>query len=88
MVTNMIDRREEFKLEHWQQGRILLTSITKKYSQEVWDQTSATEKRMAFAYFSSSDEGRSRELIYVYDTKEECFSACLEHNFELQKLKW
>jgi len=80
-----MDRREEFKNVMWEQGRLLNTRETKRWSEEQRAKANATEHRMAFAHFSAVDEGRGRVCVFVYDTPEECINAVNEHNSTLKK---
>lgn len=79
----MFDRREEFKGIAWQQGRLLETRVVRQYSHQERISASYEERCRAFVYFSSFDEGKSRQLVYAYSTPDECFTAVREHNRSL-----
>ncbi|PYJ07653.1 MAG: hypothetical protein DMF06_15095, partial [Verrucomicrobia bacterium] len=64
----------------WKQGRLLLTLQTMKWPQAERDRIDAIERRTAFAYFKEVDEGRSRQYVFIYDSKEECAQAIAAHN--------
>ena len=51
--------------EPWEAGRLLITSQTKKWSQEEKQRTDAIEKLQVFSNFSELDQGRSRERVTV-----------------------
>lgn len=55
----------------WQQGRLLMTKITKRWSEEEKEETDKQEKLRVFVRFSGADEGRSRELIAVCQKQED-----------------
>lgn len=80
----MIDRRPSFDTELWQQGRLLITPQTRRWNQEEKDRTDEQEHKMLFARFLSSDSGRGRVLLWVFDTVEECEKAVTEHNKRFQ----
>lgn len=79
------DRREEFKDVPWQQGVLLSTQMVRRMPADWRAETSASEKRRAFAFFSPFDEGRSREFVFEFETAEECAAAVAEHNRELRE---
>lgn len=81
---NRPDRREEFKDVPWQQGRLLLTDNTRRWSQEQRDEADAIERSTAFVNFSASDEGRGREYVYCFQSSEECLAAVEAHNATLK----
>lgn len=81
------DRRNEFKYVQWQQGELLLTQTTKRWSEEQREEADAIERTMAFVRFHSHDEVRSRELVCKYQNAEECAAAVAKHNAELNQLK-
>lgn len=84
---NLIDRRKEFENEPWQQGRLLLTNRTRRWSQEEKDRTDANEKKRLYARFSSHDEGKSRVLLWVFEFAEDCEQTVKFHNEQLEKKK-
>lgn len=82
-----IDRRKEFKDVPWQQGRLLLTRQTERWSREDQEQADADERKRCFVNFTSFDLGKGRELIFIFDTAEECFDAVTKHNLKFKSLK-
>lgn len=80
-----IDNREVYKHEYWQQGRLLLTRRTRKWSDAERNRVDYGERCMAFVNFSSVDEGRSRILVYKYGSPGECAEAVYEHNKVVMK---
>ncbi|MGI2095485.1 hypothetical protein [Shewanella glacialipiscicola] len=74
------DNRLKFNNVHWTQGRVLETRTTRRWSKPTLEQVSRIERRTAFAHFYAHDEGRSRELVYQFDSAEECAKAVREHN--------
>lgn len=84
---NLIDRRKEFENEPWQQGRLLLTNRTRRWSQEEKYRTDISEKKMLFTRFSGFDEGRGRILLWVFESAEDCEQAVKFHNEQLEKKK-
>lgn len=80
------DRREEFKYEEWQQGFLLLTSTTSRWTPEERQVANAREKRCAFVFFSSRDEGRGRELVFEFDSANECAYEVDRHNVGLWRM--
>jgi hypothetical protein len=80
-----MDRREEFKNVKWEQGRLLNTWTTNRWTDEQRAESDAVERKMAFAYFSAEDEGRERVFVFKYSTPEECVNAVNEHNSALEK---
>lgn len=67
-------------VERWQQGRTLLTRATAKWTPEQWAKNEAREKRCVFKYFSESDSGRARVLLFECRTPEEAAQFVEEHN--------
>ena len=55
----------------WQQGRLLETPTTRKFSDDMRKQYDAEERRMVFANFSPVDEGRGRRRVAVCDSAED-----------------
>ena len=51
-MTNMQDRRKEFKNKYWQQGNLLITRITSKWSDEQKQETADKERRCCFVDFN------------------------------------
>lgn len=81
------DRRKEFEGCLWQQGRLLLTKVTRNWNQSTWEFADNDEKHYAFVNFTSQDEGRSRVCIYRFDSPQECEKAVQEHNLALRIVK-
>ncbi|MGI2056228.1 hypothetical protein ACRN9T_03395 [Shewanella baltica] len=74
------DNRLTFKDVPWQQGRVLSTRHTRRWSKQELEKVTRIERRTAFVHFYAHDEGRSRELVYQFDSTEECLKAVNEHN--------
>ncbi|MBP7996964.1 MAG: hypothetical protein KAY89_02525 [Thiopseudomonas sp.] len=74
------DNRLKFNDVIWSQGHVLETRTTRLWSKQTLEQVSRIERRCAFAHFYFHDEGRSRELVYQFDSAEECAKAVNEHN--------
>jgi len=55
--------------EEWQQGRLLVTPITRRWSQAKQDREDRFERRRVFAGFSARDEGRGRTSIAIADSE-------------------
>jgi hypothetical protein len=83
IYDKIYDRREEFSNYFWQQGRTLLTPMTKRWTKEELDNNDSSEKCKAFVNFFEKDQGRSRELVYIYNSIEECENAIKNHNNQL-----
>ena len=81
---NTLDRREEFKDVRWQQGRLLLTANTRRWSKEQRDEADDIEQCTAFAFFSASNEGRGREYVFRFGSREGCRAAVEWHNYALE----
>ena len=63
---------EEAKLMlPWAVGQTLRTRTTQVWTDEQWQQNESAEKRLVFAGFRASDQGRSRELIAECKTPED-----------------
>ena len=75
-----LDRRQEFANVRWQQGRCLLTDVTRRWPCDERERTDIEEQHRLYANFAYCDEGRSRVLLYVFDTPEECIEAVYQHN--------
>jgi len=84
-MLDRLDRREQFTDVRWQQGRLLLTLQTMKWPKAERDRIDAIERRTAFAFFKGSDEGRSRQYVFVFDSEEECAREVKAHNAALGK---
>lgn len=83
----MNDRREEFKNVLWQQGRLLDTKMTQRWTASARELSHNDELHYAFVNFSVRDEGRSRICIYRFSSPEECLKAVQEHNLSLKAVK-
>lgn len=79
------DRREEFANVPWRQGCLLETATTKQWPLAERCRAEQEERRQAFVSFHNDDEGRSRELVYVYDSADQCLDAVQEHNAALRR---
>lgn len=79
-----LDRREEFKNVPWQQGRLLETQETKRWSLYARQIGSTMERKIAFAYFSAEDGGRGRVYLYCFQSAKECLDAVEQHNVSLK----
>jgi hypothetical protein len=75
-----MNKLSEFKDKKLRQGKVLLTSQTKRWSKEEWDRAEEQEKKMLFYNFSGKDHGRGREVVYVAKTKEEARQVLKTHN--------
>lgn len=75
LTALILDKREEFKGVLWQQGRLLLTNETCRWSKEERDRVDEIERRTAFAFFTTSDQGVNREYVYQHNSCEECKAA-------------
>ena len=80
-----LDRREEFKDFPWQQGKLLLTNTTLRWSEEQKDKAEFLERCLAFVNFSPEDQGKSRIYIYRFESPKECSKAVKEHNTSLRE---
>jgi len=80
-----LDRRDEFKNEHAQQGRLLFTKLVLRFSQLERNKLYHDEKCRMFVRFSELDEGRSRILVKVFKTAKACEEAVKKHNYRLKK---
>lgn len=77
------DRQEEFANVPWQQGRLLDTPQTRRWSEKMKTEYRADEERMAFAFFTAEDNGCGRQFVAMFRTAEECKAAVVEHNRDL-----
>ena len=77
---DQLDRRTEFKDDEWQQGALLDTHTTRRFTETERKISHGIESRRAFVNFRSSDEGRGRTLVFCYDSPEECAAAVKRHN--------
>lgn len=85
MKMDQTDRREEFAAERWQQGRLLNTAETRRWTKAQRAEAAFVEKSTAFAGFSASDQGRSREFVFRYGSSSECRAAVEWHNYDLDR---
>jgi hypothetical protein len=83
----MIDRRDEVKNVPWQQGHLLYTQQVLSMPKDWQAAAEQEEQRRLFAHFYASDQGRGRELLFCFDTAEECAAAVEAHNAELARIK-
>ena len=67
----------------WQQGMLLNTNSTRHWTTAQKDECNRHEQKMAFAFFTAEDEGRSRKHVRTFDTNEECAEAVKAHNKSL-----
>jgi len=79
------DLRNQYLTYQWQQGQLLSTPTTRRWSQEEKDRGSFQERCMSFVHFTILDQGKSRTFIHKYDTPELCKNAVDGHNRKLQK---
>jgi hypothetical protein len=79
------DKRDNFNDVPWQQGRMLWTATTRRMGAAFHREAQEREARSLFAHFSEQDEGRSRVLLWHFDTAEDCAAAVEKHNRELAK---
>jgi hypothetical protein len=77
---NRPDRREEFKNVRWNQGRLLMTDHTRHWRKDQVEAAEEIERRTAFAYFTGHDEGRGREYVFQFGSRDECKAAVDWHN--------
>lgn len=82
-MNTMVDNRQKYAEIKWVQGYLKLTEKVKQWSQRVRFMTDYEERRRAYINMTAEDEGRSRELVFIYDTPEHCKRAVEEHNEEL-----
>ena len=82
-----VDRRKEFVNKPWQQGRVLHTRTTKAWPDEKWREENIREQCCAFVNFGTKDSGRSRELVFKYNSPRECEVAVENHNKLLYRRK-
>ncbi|MGI2024835.1 hypothetical protein [Shewanella glacialipiscicola] len=74
------DNRLTFNDVPWQQGCVLSTRHTRRWSKQELEKVTRIERRTAFAHFYAHDEGQGREFVYQFDSAEECLKAVHEHN--------
>lgn len=55
----------------WAQGRLLMTSLTQRWSEEAREKADHEERCMVFADFRDLDEGRGRRRIAICETEED-----------------
>jgi hypothetical protein len=66
----------------WQQGRLLMTVVTKRWSEESRADHDAFEKRKIFCNFYTDDQGRGREFVAEARSAEDAefiVRACNSH---------
>lgn len=71
---------ERDELDMWQQGYLLQTPQTLRWSKEEQKAADNEERRMVFKNFSPLDAGRSRQLIAQCQTHGQAESLVEEHN--------
>lgn len=54
----------------WQQGRMLSTSETRRWTTQQQEECEGRESRMVFQGFTAEDQGRSRQLVAIFETSE------------------
>lgn len=74
------DGRTEFKDVLWQQGYLLDTGVTRRWSRREREYANNIEKCIAFAHFTPRDDGRSRKFVFRFKSPELCKLAVSEHN--------
>lgn len=57
--------------EPWQQGRLLDTPQTLRWTKEERERTDAFERRLLFANFTAADQGKSRERVAEFRKAED-----------------
>ena len=70
----------------WRIGKTLQTKATEHWSDDQIAQSDEIENKMVFKNFSYRDEGRSRELICVCQTKEQAELVAGTHNDLLRRI--
>ena len=55
----------------WHQGRTLSTEQTRRWTKDEFASNEARERRMVFSNFSATDQGRSRQLVAVFEREED-----------------
>jgi hypothetical protein len=77
----------DFRVEMRQsQGSLLATKETMKWTPEHKMEVHEQERKMVFRYFSSLDEGRSRELVCVCQSPVDAKLIVDLHNAALKAL--
>ena len=67
-------------MKHWQQGCLLTTRTTMKWSKQQRIEANKRESCMVFKNFSFIDEGRSRIFVKPCKTSEEASTVVIKHN--------
>lgn len=68
--------------EPWQQGRLLSTATTRKWTEAERQEGDERERRTVFSGFTATDEGRSRKRVATCDDEHDacrivaCVNAC------------
>lgn len=69
----------------WQQGRLLMTRQTLRWTEAEKAEGQRLEERGVFAHFTASDEGRSRVRLMTCATAKEAAAVVKFHNQTLKK---
>ena len=92
-ILKQCDKYEKLKAEvtqgEWNQGRLLLTNETKRWTQGQKDHADDREKRMVFCNFTSTDEGSGRRPLFAspdVTSKEDAAFIAYAHNWEPTKI--
>lgn len=73
-------------IEQWQQGSLLMTRNVMKWGQKDIARAQHDESCRAYIGFSSLDEGRSRTLVCIFNSPEECAKYVNEHNHMIRNI--
>ncbi len=73
------------KNRRWKIGQTLITPVTKDWSSEEMDRNNEIENRSVYENFNSHDQGRSRKLICVCETKQQAEAVVSDHNQSLSR---
>ena len=89
-ILKEVEEYEKLKREatsgEWNQGRLLLTNETKRWTQGQKDHADDREKRMVFCNFTSTDEGRGRRPLFAspdVTSKEDAAFIAHAHNWDV-----
>ena len=55
----------------WRQGFTLATNVTRRWTQEQWQQNEERERRLVFVNFTARDEGSGRKLIAACESEDD-----------------
>lgn len=67
-------------MKNWQQGRVLLTSRTRTWTKEAFEEADKIEKTKLFEDFSPLDAGKSRICVATFANARDAEHVCKEHN--------